>query len=607
MSATLDLTWLETKDHSAPTPAEVAQLSPADRSSALGQRLEAPKILVREEVDPTHAAAVARLLLREHEALAGVPDAPRVTLAITNTVERAIELYKKMKQTVSRDVDLLIVHSRFRPADREHVVGRLEGRLPPGGRIVVSTQVIEAGVDLDAGALVTELGPWASIVQRAGRLNRSGERTSSPPRFVWLDPGEERLERFRRPYDLEALRQARAELLRLDDSPFSPDAITAFMDADHARGSRLLRPRPVTLFLRAPDLVDLFDTDPTLDGDDPDVGRFIRVGEDLDVGVAWRDLPRDALASDHEPLPMPSEVCPVPVWDKKKLVDLAPWRWSYTRRRWEQVASEDDVVPGDLFLLRSEAGGYDAELGWTGEKQGRVAPVVGVGGGEAGDTDADDADSVRPDRWVALEEHTRDVLTELKQILQRIRLDGEWVQALELAALAHDVGKAHPEFQDRLRRWAGEGPPNNVVYAKAPDRVRWRPPVAFRHELVSALLLLERGRRRRELDLAAYLAAAHHGKFRLTPRLLPDDQDPEKVVCFGVRDGDEVPEVLLGGERFGPIRVDLSLVRIGHLQETTWIERALELRDSLGVFRLAYLEALLRVADQRASGKERRR
>jgi CRISPR-associated endonuclease/helicase Cas3 len=378
------------------------------------------------------------------------------------------------------------------------------------------------------------------------------------------------------------------------------------MEADATRRSRLLGARPVTLFLRAPDLVDLFDTDATLDGDDPDVSRFIRIDQDLDVGVAWRDFPTDRGPSEHEPLPTLDEICPVPVWERRRLAELGPWRWSYARRRWERVTSEDDVLAGDLLLLSSDAGGYDTDLGWTGKSAGRVVPIAVATSAALGDTDADDRDSLHPGRWISLKDHTRDVLKELHDILARLGLDLEWAQALELAALAHDTGKAHREFQKRLRRWAGEDPPDNVIYAKAPDKVRWRPRFAFRHELVSALLLLERGGWNRDLDLAAYLVAAHHGKLRLTPRLLPDDQDPEKVVCLGVCEGDEVPEVIVDGERFGPLRVDLSLMRIGDLKETTWVERALDLRDKLGVFRLAYLEALLRAADQRASEKERR-
>jgi len=605
MSATLDLTWLATRDHGAPTETLLAQVSADDRAGPLGQRLRARKTLIRAAVDPTDARTVARLVLEEHEALANVPDVPRLTVAIANTVERAVKLYEELKRLLPQTVESVLLHSRFRPADRESRVARLQETPPAGGRIVVSTQVIEAGVDLDAGALVTELAPWASMVQRAGRLNRTGGRTSSPARLVWLDPGEDRLEKLYRPYELEALRQTLSDLLRLDGAPFSPDDIENFMGADATRRSRLLGPRPVTLFLRAPDLVDLFDTDPTLDGDDPDVGRFIRIGEDLDVGVAWRDFPADGGPPEHDPLPTPDEVCPVPVWERRRLAELGPWRWSYARRRWERATSEEDVHAGDLLLLSSAAGGYDTDLGWTGKSGGHVAPVTVAASAAQGDTDADDPDSLRPGRWISLNDHTRDVLKELREILARVELDREWAQALELAALAHDTGKAHAEFQGRLRRWAGEDPPDEAVYAKAPDKMRWRPPFAFRHELVSALLLLERGARSRDLDLAAYLVAAHHGKLRLTPRLLPDDQDPERVLCLGVCEGDEVPELILDGERFGPLRVDLSLMRIGDLKETTWIERVLDLRDRFGVFRLAYLEALLRAADQRASEKER--
>ncbi|MEI7570277.1 MAG: helicase-related protein, partial [Alcaligenaceae bacterium] len=41
-------------------------------------------------------------------------------------------------------------------------------------RIVVSTQVIEAGVDISGGVLVTQMAPWASLVQRFGRAARWG-------------------------------------------------------------------------------------------------------------------------------------------------------------------------------------------------------------------------------------------------------------------------------------------------------------------------------------------------------------------------------------------------------------------------------------------------
>ncbi len=604
MSATLEPSWLETVDHLSIGNAAYACLSSADHRGPLGQRLRAPKTVVREKIDPGNAAAVARVVLREHGALAEVQDAPRFTLVLANTVGRALELYQEIRAAAPKEIDLLLLHSRFRPADRERLVRQLDQPPAPGGRVVVSTQVVEAGLDLDAGALVTDLAPWVSIVQRAGRLNRTGKRNRTPARLVWLDPGDKRLEEFARPYDPESLRSARRALAALEGRSFAPADIMRLL-ADQRSVRMLLGSRPVSLVLRAPDLLDLFDTDPTLDGDDPDVGRFVRVREDLDVGVAWRDFPEQGPSPD-EPIPDRAEVCPVPVWEKKTLVALAPWRWSYARRRWEPARSEASIVPGDVLLVRADAGGYDAVRGWTGRKGIHVNPV-GTAGGEAPDDDAEDRESVLPGRWITLEEHTEHVLAQLEAILGRVELDPAWVAALRLAASAHDVGKAHPEFQNRLARWAGERPPDSRVYAKGPGREHWRPPFAFRHEVLSALCIMEKHGGSRDVDLAAYLAGAHHGKFRLTPRVLPDDADPAVAVCLGVREGDAVPGVTLDGQRFGPLRVDLSLMRIGSLNESSWVDRVLDLRDRFGPFRLAYLEAILRVADQRASAEERKK
>ncbi|MBX6368657.1 MAG: CRISPR-associated helicase Cas3' [Rhodospirillales bacterium] len=603
MSATLEPSWLETVDHRSPDRCEIVGVEDADRNGPLGQRLDAPKELVRAPVDPADAKAVAQLVVEEHERLAEVSDAPRLTLALANTVDRAAALYRALERTLGdrgAEIDLLLLHSRFRPADRERLVGRLGTDPPEQGRIVVSTQVVEAGIDLDAGALVTELAPWPSLVQRAGRLNRTGNRRTSPARFLWLDPGESLPEKLVRPYEEGQLRVARQALLELDGGSFSPDAIAAF--TAQKGPSSLLGARPLSLFLRAPDLLDLFDTDPTLDGDDPDVGRFIRLGEDLDAGVAWRDFTGDPNDSEQA-LPAREEVCPVPIWEKKTLAALTPWRWSYARRQWEQIRFADDLVPGDLLLLPVSAGGYDAELGWTGRKQNRPEPVPAAMP-TAPDSDSEDPETLAG-RWISLEEHTSHVLEELERILAGLDLDPGWAGALRLAARVHDAGKAHPEFQRRLAIWADEHPSDGVVYGKAPEQKAWRPQRAFRHELVSALLLLERGARSRALDLPAYLVAAHHGKFRLTPRVLPDDHDPTRLVCLGVAEGDEFPGVTVANEAFAAGSIDLSLLRMGDLGETTWIERALDLLDDLGPFRLAYLEALLRAADQRASAREK--
>jgi CRISPR/Cas system-associated endonuclease/helicase Cas3 len=44
------------------------------------------------------------------------------------------------------------------------------------GIIVISTQVVEAGVDISSETMITEVAPWVSLVQRFGRLKRFGKQ-----------------------------------------------------------------------------------------------------------------------------------------------------------------------------------------------------------------------------------------------------------------------------------------------------------------------------------------------------------------------------------------------------------------------------------------------
>ena len=135
----------------------------------------------------------------------------------------------------------------------------------------------------------------------------------------------------------------------------------------------------------------------------------------------------------------------------------------------------------------------------------------------------------------------------------------------------------------------------------------------FRHELASALAFLAHESWSRGADLIAYLIAAHHGKVRMNLRALPREAAPRNGragarFARGVWEGDELPPFdLEGGERWQGGGLRMSIMELGwnDVSHESWTERTRDLLARLGPFRLAWLETLLRVADWRASAKER--
>jgi CRISPR-associated endonuclease/helicase Cas3 len=111
-----------------------------------------------------------------------------------------------------------------------------------------------------------------------------------------------------------------------------------------------------------------------------------------------------------------------------------------------------------------------------------------------------------------------------------------------------------------------------------------------------------------QFDLVAYVVCTHHGKVRCTWASTPLDQATDVPSVFGVLDGDELPALELatrgGGYAMMP-SLNLSLepaeMGLGERYGRSWTDRVARLRARFGPFTLAYLEALFRVADWRAS------
>lgn len=99
-------------------------------------------------------------------------------LVVVNTVRRALELYQAVRDRYSGTV--LLAHSRFYDEDRaakEDQIQTLFGRSSgTGPSLLISTQVIEVGLDISCDLLMTELAPIDALIQRAGRCARWGGR-----------------------------------------------------------------------------------------------------------------------------------------------------------------------------------------------------------------------------------------------------------------------------------------------------------------------------------------------------------------------------------------------------------------------------------------------
>jgi CRISPR-associated helicase Cas3/CRISPR-associated endonuclease Cas3-HD len=110
--------------------------------------------------------------------------------AILNLRRHARRLYDLLKQRCSGD-GLFFLSSDLCPAHREKMLkevrGRLKEKLPCR---LVSTQCIEAGVDIDFACLYRALAPLEAVIQAAGRCNRNGGPGSFGRVIVFI-PDEE--------------------------------------------------------------------------------------------------------------------------------------------------------------------------------------------------------------------------------------------------------------------------------------------------------------------------------------------------------------------------------------------------------------------------------
>ena len=356
--------------------------SPNDKE--LRKRVYSHKELMLHPIDkwdgkpgnsPTVNAAVDAIkkFLAHREAGAGSNEAHTIG-CIVNHVRTAIAikeaLIKNKVLEKAEEVQLLV--GRMRPYDLENLQAEHSGLFTTEGdksvKVVVATQTLEVGIDVDFADLVTELAPASSLAQRFGRVNRLGRRKDS--KVVVIEPASgDLVKKDAPPYKAVDLSNAYAwlEVLNGAENPSVNPAAMVKNPPVQSSPERLLYQRP-----EWPDLLGFSRTDEN-PYDEPDLDLWLHDSLDAETamgGVIVRDnLPSNTSAameilktsyfapSDLETFPANLKILQE-ILDYQDEHGVKPRKFLYRQGEislWQDADHGDEsnqsLAPGDVLLL----------------------------------------------------------------------------------------------------------------------------------------------------------------------------------------------------------------------------------------------------------------
>lgn len=161
------LSWVPAPERISRRPDRVQESPMVNERFTAATRISSVGVTMVDERDPDTVPALASELV----------SSGGCALVVRNTVRRAQDTYKKLRETVGAG-NVALVHARFTVADRrtrEKMISDMfgkDGKRPKLGHITVGTQVLEQSLDCDWDVLLTDLAPVDLLFQRLGRIHR---------------------------------------------------------------------------------------------------------------------------------------------------------------------------------------------------------------------------------------------------------------------------------------------------------------------------------------------------------------------------------------------------------------------------------------------------
>lgn len=289
---------------------------------------------------------------------------------IVNHVRTAIAIKEALvKNKVLEEKEVKLLVGRMRPydlPDKHRKLFTTEG--DKSVKVVVATQTLEVGIDVDFADLVTELAPASSLAQRFGRVNRLGHRTDS--KVVVIEPASgDSVKKDAPPYKAVDLSNAYAWLEALNGTENPSVNPTAMVKNPPVQSS------PERLLYQRPEWSDLLEFSRTDENpyDEPDLDLWLHDSLDAETamgGVIVRDnLPSNTSAAmeilkTNYFAPHDEETFPANLKILQEILDyqdehgVKPRKFLYRQGEislWQDAEHGDEsnqsLAPGDVLLL----------------------------------------------------------------------------------------------------------------------------------------------------------------------------------------------------------------------------------------------------------------
>ncbi|MDE0217949.1 MAG: type I-U CRISPR-associated helicase/endonuclease Cas3 [Spirochaetaceae bacterium] len=397
-------------------------LGPRDRADpVLKARLHATKrARLMKPIRNDAAEAFARAACEMAEGLrrAGV-SSPAVGVVV-NRVALAREVFQKLSESKDHGSECLLMIGRSRDVTRDQIVEKLApfrtgavDRADAEPMMLVATQCLEVGVDLDLDGLVTQAASFDALRQRFGRLNRAGRPITAEGAI--LVTSESLAQKTDDPVYGDRIRKTWEALNAMATAvvvDFGVEALDRQLKVSDVELAELAAPRaqPPTLM---PAYLDLWSQTSPPPVSDPEVGLFLHGTErsPAEVSLVWRSDITDADMGDRSDVlkailelvpPRAAEMIDVPIWAAAawlrgerdvRLANVADvperpeplevershperkaFRWAGSQDPRTGLVSHAELRPGDVLVVPAHYGGCD-RFGWAPESRDHVADV----------------------------------------------------------------------------------------------------------------------------------------------------------------------------------------------------------------------------------------